>query len=430
MMLQEGLLSSASASTSILDIFATVAARYTDIQSHVSLFCTNFTFTGVLQMQYCRLKPRSNDASVVIAAATCKPNFNNTSIVCNFSYHASYCSRKKKVSCVQARCPHIYCGRCAEKMVKEYGPNIFKEGCPVCLELCCCSNKSYSCSRVNHCYRKCPASKVKSSAGHEEKNLKYQSNYINHTQPSLSMEAVNYLEDGDDGCGDQETAAVALCSLIRADHSVSPKSRLAQVESSGESVSASDEEAKVPNRPFKKRTINQAEHDHAIPILKKAREITQQLSRSKAYNPARKTAALPSLMSSTVQDYPYPFLSNPHNMMLQQYPLFYQISNGNAYLVNGGGNGSNGQGEEGHQQQHPRRLPGMEVYGNDLGIAYPYAYPLHISGSDLAQLPSHAQVLMSHHHHSAYAAAAGYPPAYSVDKNYMLFSSNSLGERK
>lgn len=48
-------------------------------------------------------------------------------------------------------------------MKDEYGPDIFVDGCPVCKDMCCCSNKSISCLRVNHCYRKCPASKNKAA---------------------------------------------------------------------------------------------------------------------------------------------------------------------------------------------------------------------------------------------------------------------------
>lgn len=41
----------------------------------------------------------------------------------------------------------------------ELGEKVFEDGCPVCKDLCCCSNKSVSCERKNHCYRKCPATK-------------------------------------------------------------------------------------------------------------------------------------------------------------------------------------------------------------------------------------------------------------------------------
>ena len=61
--------------------------------------------------------------------------------------------------CVRPSCPHIFCGRCADKMREEHGRDIFLEGCPVCLDLCCCSNKTVFCNRTNHCYRKCPATK-------------------------------------------------------------------------------------------------------------------------------------------------------------------------------------------------------------------------------------------------------------------------------
>lgn len=44
-------------------------------------------------------------------------------------------------------------------MKNEHGSDTFADGCPVCLELCCCGNKTVYCNRKNHCYRKCPASK-------------------------------------------------------------------------------------------------------------------------------------------------------------------------------------------------------------------------------------------------------------------------------
>ena len=44
-------------------------------------------------------------------------------------------------------------------MKSEHGVDAFIDGCPVCLELCCCVNKTVYCNRKNHCYRKCPASK-------------------------------------------------------------------------------------------------------------------------------------------------------------------------------------------------------------------------------------------------------------------------------
>lgn len=62
--------------------------------------------------------------------------------------------------CGRSHCPHIYCGRCADKMRSEYGSNVFIGGCPVCKELCCCSSKNVMCHRLNHCYRKCPATKT------------------------------------------------------------------------------------------------------------------------------------------------------------------------------------------------------------------------------------------------------------------------------
>lgn len=68
--------------------------------------------------------------------------------------------RKRRILCQRTVCPHTFCGRCSDKMKEEYGINVFAGGCPVCKELCCCSNKTVFCHRKNHCYRKCPATKA------------------------------------------------------------------------------------------------------------------------------------------------------------------------------------------------------------------------------------------------------------------------------
>ncbi|KDO35231.1 hypothetical protein SPRG_00076 [Saprolegnia parasitica CBS 223.65] len=66
--------------------------------------------------------------------------------------------RKKNVRCLT--CPHIFCQKCAEKMVEEHGAQTFIGGCPVCKEMCCCGkNRSTVCRRKFHCYKKCPATK-------------------------------------------------------------------------------------------------------------------------------------------------------------------------------------------------------------------------------------------------------------------------------
>jgi hypothetical protein len=84
----------------------------------------------------------------------------------NFPEHRVSCHRcgnirKRKLLCPRQSCPHIFCGRCADKMLEEHGEEVFADGCPVCQELCCCSSKSLTCNRQNHCYRKCPSTKGK-----------------------------------------------------------------------------------------------------------------------------------------------------------------------------------------------------------------------------------------------------------------------------
>lgn len=86
-----------------------------------------------------------------------------TSLEHRVSCHRCGNIRKRKVLCAREACPHIFCGRCADKMKEEHGETVFDTGCPVCQDLCCCSNKSFTCDRKNHCYRKCPATKTRPS---------------------------------------------------------------------------------------------------------------------------------------------------------------------------------------------------------------------------------------------------------------------------
>ena len=80
-------------------------------------------------------------------------------------------------------CPYVFCITCVDKCAQEYGQSAFgSDGCvsttttttnnnnnnntatnntittllqPVCLNLCCCgSNRSESCERQHHCYKK------------------------------------------------------------------------------------------------------------------------------------------------------------------------------------------------------------------------------------------------------------------------------------
>lgn len=59
--------------------------------------------------------------------------------------------RKRKTVCSRTNCPHTFCGRCSDKLRLEYGQEVFINGCPVCKDLCCCSNKTVNCNRKFHC---------------------------------------------------------------------------------------------------------------------------------------------------------------------------------------------------------------------------------------------------------------------------------------
>lgn len=297
-------------------------------------------------------------------------------------------------------------------MVKEYGPTVFKEGCPVCLELCCCSNKSYLCSRVNHCYRKCPASKAKCGGGNEDKTIKLQAGFA--VPPGKLVPPPNFDEGDEDICTDHEAAAVALCSLISASQNVSPKTAQKVLgDSSGDSVS--EEEVKIPNRPFKKRTVSSLDQGEKnakrglMPQVKKARELKQNCQDT--FSSKASTTAQPSMPNSSLSDYSYPYIPHAHSVMFQQYPLYYQLGGPNTFIVNATNTEEN--------------RPGVEMHGNEFSIAYPYAYQFHVPGSDIA-LPS--KILLSHPAYSGYTLSSSTTLPYTVDKNYMLFS-NTFSEK-
>ncbi|EGZ04625.1 hypothetical protein PHYSODRAFT_535949 [Phytophthora sojae] len=87
----------------------------------------------------------------------------NGNVVDTLMRHRASCHRcgnlrKKNIRC--PLCPHIFCAKCADKMIEEHGDRIFENGCPVCKELCCCGkNRTTHCTRKFHCYKKCPSTK-------------------------------------------------------------------------------------------------------------------------------------------------------------------------------------------------------------------------------------------------------------------------------
>ncbi|GMF32991.1 unnamed protein product [Phytophthora lilii] len=111
----------------------------------------------------------SHSLGATMAPAVAGSNFQQPRLDSNGNYvdmlmrHRASCHRcgnlrKKNVRCPV--CPHIFCAKCAEKMIEEHGDRIFENGCPVCKELCCCGkNRTTQCSRKFHCYKKCPSTK-------------------------------------------------------------------------------------------------------------------------------------------------------------------------------------------------------------------------------------------------------------------------------
>ena len=85
--------------------------------------------------------------------------------------------RRNPMHCINQHCPQIFCRKCSTRLIEIYGTAIFQKGCPVCMQVCCCSNKSRACNRPFHCYRKCPASKL-----------------LMHEKPSMVMDMPTFIQ--------------------------------------------------------------------------------------------------------------------------------------------------------------------------------------------------------------------------------------------
>ena len=69
------------------------------------------------------------------------------------------CGNLRSYTVLCSACPQTFCRTCAKKMVDEHGDKAFAGGCPKCKGLCCCRTRSMHCTRINHCYKKCPTTK-------------------------------------------------------------------------------------------------------------------------------------------------------------------------------------------------------------------------------------------------------------------------------
>lgn len=73
--------------------------------------------------------------------------------------------RKNNIACNS--CEQIFCKACARKFEQDSQTGFkfdeSKDGCPVCLKLCCCANpKGHDCKSMIHCYRRCEVSRKQS----------------------------------------------------------------------------------------------------------------------------------------------------------------------------------------------------------------------------------------------------------------------------
>ena len=79
-------------------------------------------------------------------------------------------------------------------MREEHGSDIFFNGCPVCKDRCCCSNKTLHCDRKNHCYRKCPATKARHTSDNGGSDIKSSADSTELTKPDVLLSSQQCLK--------------------------------------------------------------------------------------------------------------------------------------------------------------------------------------------------------------------------------------------
>ena len=275
------------------------------------------------------------------------PHLSNTLLLSNYkdkkdddkriSCHRCGNIRKKRFYCSRAPCPHVFCGRydicllsfncvinihynliqlnrCADKMKEDYGPDVFVSGCPVCLDLCCCSNKSAACDRKNHCYRKCPASKSKPNDGTEIQRPSEYNEFkgiLNFNSPQ--HDHLHEHADHDEGATQPTHEYCPQGCGHNHDHNYDHEhshehaaKRSKQTHSTNNDLACSSAPAALPN-----------------PLLQPANP----------NNPTTSAAQTPSLQSASALTPPSPFASYPYNMMHFPNVLPYTSTQPNPFLT-------------------------------------------------------------------------------------------------
>ena len=150
--------------------------------------------------------------------------------------------RRNPMHCVNRNCPQIFCRKCSTRLIEIYGTAIFQKGCPVCMQVCCCSNKSRACNRPFHCYRKCPASKL---LIHEKPMVMDMPTFIQSLTPSLPK-PVEPIPQIQETVRNETVSAPAVEMLLSPDQ----------------------ERDEIKNKPpAKKRKVAESTHQRASDIL-------------------------------------------------------------------------------------------------------------------------------------------------------------------
>ena len=246
------------------------------------------------------LTPTSSDFQVEVRGSSRESHeSSNISLTTNIQSHSlsslgikrrSSCHRcgnmrRNPMHCINHTCPQIFCRKCSTRLIEIYGTAIFQQGCPVCMQVCCCSNKSRLCNRPFHCYRKCPASKQRML-----------------DKPSMTMDMPTFIQSLTPSSqntsiqSDMKKSTAADQSLV---HSLPVKEdQLSTLEGTNGTTT---------KPPAKKRKVAEATHQRASDILLSMQNYSKCHPSKQGKRPFRSSRTKNADRDTRLNDFNHPF---------------------------------------------------------------------------------------------------------------------------
>eukprot|EP00947_MAST-08B_sp_MAST-8B-sp1_P002325 g2325.t1 len=108
----------------------------------------------------------------------------------------------------------IFCKRCADKMIQEHGPSIFKDGCVYCKKKCCCAadKSAKSCDRMHHCLKRCSARVDMNKSSASAESVSYTAASVPMLSAAVPTLVFTSVKKSSDGAAPDRTACVATLS--------------------------------------------------------------------------------------------------------------------------------------------------------------------------------------------------------------------------